>query len=145
MRISAARVPGSPHSGLPGGPLHGHACEDSCGDSDVDEAALVTCHPLLTIPAEGAASAADGNGRGGGASQTAVAGGCTLGGADTAACDYHIVYHHSFRVPVMCILARHLGKNAVPYGVNPSRTERSLSHNINPMLKIKRRALSSSP
>lgn len=66
---------------------------------DADDAALDVCFAPDPAPQSVARAASD--------SVSAVSPGVT---DTTAVCDYHIVYHRSFKVPALCLLARHQGE-----------------------------------
>lgn len=93
----------------PLGLAHTYPGGDSHKDSEMDESSLGNYSPSGKSAAQGSAVGV-GEGVAGGGDRIVAVDGDRAVGAVTAVCDYHILYHGSFNVPVMSILARHLGE-----------------------------------
>lgn len=85
------------------------SCGDSHEDSEVDESSLGNYSSSGKSATQGSA-AGGGEGIAGDGSRIIAVDGKWTVSAVTAVCDYHILYHGSFNVPVMSILARHIGE-----------------------------------
>lgn len=106
MQLTAALSSGNSTPGHSIGLAHTDPGGDSHEDSQVDESSLGNYFSSGMSAAQGSAP---GRGEGIAGGGERLYGNRTLGAA-TAVCDYHILYHGSFNVPVMSILARHTGE-----------------------------------